>query len=81
MPSSKVELKMRDGGTISRPDVEMLLEDDFLVIADAKYYSSELSLGTIIKTLDDMALRNTSYGLLVCSENTKCTAYDQLSKG
>jgi len=41
------------------------------IVCDAKYYTSEIPDKIIDKTLDDMRLRNTNYGILICSEDTK----------
>jgi hypothetical protein len=45
---------------------------------DAKYYNSELSIGTVEKTLDDMVLRKSKYGIVICSEDAKTTIVDQV---
>ena len=41
------------------------------IVIDAKHYVSEISKDTIKKTLDDMVLRDTPFGLLVCSEKAQ----------
>lgn len=50
------------------------------VVCDAKYYTSQLSQGTVDKTVDDLYLRcddvYEAYGLLICSENTKLNEYE-----
>ena len=49
-------------------------------MCDAKFYTSDLSEKTISKTVDDMKLRGTNLGLLVCSQDTKLHTYDQMYK-
>lgn len=65
---------------MSRPDAEIVLSGGELIVIDAKYYKSELSQGTIEKTVDDMKLRRTNWGLLVCSDETKTTIFEELTK-
>ena len=45
-------------------------------MCDAKLYTSDLPEKVILKTLDDMQLRNTQYGLLICSQDTKTGSFD-----
>lgn len=77
----RVNVKQRKNGAESRPDAELIqiLEKSgkgrkrrLYIVIDSKYYSNELSLKTIEKTLDDMKLRN-AYGLIICSEETLIT--------
>jgi len=73
-----ITVKTRNDGTLSRPDAEVYCENTgFLCCLDAKYYNSELPMKEIKKTLDDMALRETSNGILICSEKT---GLNQISK-
>ena len=49
------------------------------IVCDAKYYSSTLQIGTILKTVDDVNLRDDSeyaaYGLLICSDLTDLSEF------
>jgi len=75
----RITVKTRNDGSLSRPDAEVHCENTgFLCILDAKYYNSELSLATIEKTLDDMVLRGTSHGIVVCSEDAKSTLIESM---
>jgi len=68
----KISIKTRADGTLSKPDAELVCQQlGLLVVCDAKHYTSELGKSTIQKTLDDMRLRETEYGILICSEDTK----------
>ena len=50
-----------------------------MIVFDAKYYDSELPRNVILKTLDDMRLRKTEYGVLVCSAATRHYELDAMS--
>jgi hypothetical protein len=66
--SSSVKTLVRSDGTESRPDA--VLTDDaqgLVIVCDAKFYSSDIPEKVILKTLDDMSLRSTEHGLLICS--------------
>jgi len=74
----KISVKTRNDGSLSRPDAELICKNTgFMCILDAKYYNSELSISTVEKTLDDMKLRGTKYGIIICSEDAKTTIVDQ----
>jgi hypothetical protein len=49
-----------------------------LIVIDAKFYTNEIPEKVIEKTLDDMALRKTNYGILICSEKAKHTEFDNM---
>jgi hypothetical protein len=75
----RITVKTRNDGSLSRPDAEISCENTgFLCILDAKYYHTELSLDTIEKTLDDMQLRETSHGIVICSEDAKTSLVETL---
>jgi hypothetical protein len=75
----KISVKTRNDGSLSRPDAELICQNTgFMCVFDAKYYNSELSIGTVEKTLDDMKLRGTKYGIVICSEDAKTTVVDQV---
>jgi len=49
-----------------------------VIVCDAKYYTNEVPEKVILKTLDDMRLRGTPYGILICSENARSQEYRKL---
>lgn len=59
----------RDDSTKSCPDAELVGKGVHIVV-DAKWYSSTLDNAAILKTLDDMKLRDGATGIIVCSEDT-----------
>lgn len=63
-----IEKKTRADGKLSLPDAVILLADSLAIVVDAKFYTTEVSSDTIKKTLNDMELRGTPFGILVCSE-------------
>ena len=72
--------KTRKDGALSMPDAVIGLPGDRLpIVVDAKYYQTEIATSTIRKTLDDMLLRETPYGLLVCSERSGLATFNQMS--
>ena len=73
-----IQKKTRVDGKLSCPDAVILPNKKLPIVIDAKYYSSDISTETIRKTLDDMALRNTPYGLLVCSEQAGFAKFEQM---
>jgi hypothetical protein len=83
----KVNKKVRRDGTLSRPDAILtfstkgfsgLVGDEIALVADAKYYKhSDLGKATIDKTRDDMKLRNTPLGIIVCSDETKISSENE----
>ena len=87
LPDSKAKLSskvskqtLRDNGQRSLPDAllqgELKSGETLQIVCDAKFYTSDLSEKTISKTVDDMKLRGTNLGLLVCSQDTKLHTYD-----
>ncbi len=68
----KINVKIRENGKKSYPDGE-LIGDQFYLVIDSKYYESDLTVETIMKTIEDMELRGGAYGLIICRENTKLT--------
>ena len=79
--NSGVEILTRDDGTVSRPDAVLHGTSSFgeiVIVCDAKYYTNEVPEKVILKTLDDMRLRNTPYGILICSQNARTQEYRSL---
>lgn len=64
------------------PDAVISFENDLhkAIIVDAKFYQTEISSATIRKSLDDMALRDTPYGLLVCSEGAGLAKFKHMAE-
>ena len=68
--NSGVEILTRDDGSVSRPDAVLhgtCSLGEIVIVCDAKYYTNEVPEKVILKTLDDMRLRGTPYGILICS--------------
>lgn len=78
--TDKVNILYRNDGTESKPDgiLQGVYDTQFLIVVDAKFYSDNIPKEVIEKTLDDMNLRKTDYGILICSENTKRTLFDNI---
>jgi hypothetical protein len=49
-----------------------------VIVCDAKFYTNEIPEKVVEKTLDDMRLRNTPYGILICSCETKSSEFDRV---
>lgn len=65
----KIKRVKRANGLLSRPDAELIGNKNRIhIVLDAKYYSTELGEDTILKTYDDMCLRNATGALLICSD-------------
>ena len=74
-----MQKKLRHDGAFSQPDAVITFPYDdrkMPIVIDAKHYTTDVSAGTIRKTLDDMALRDTPFGLLVCSEIAGLSSYN-----
>lgn len=66
--TKKVEPLLRSDGTNSQPDAVLKAANEKLtIVVDAKLYTTDVPTKVIEKTLDDMNLRKTPYGLLICS--------------
>lgn len=50
------------------------------IVIDAKFYSNEIPVKVIEKTLDDMRLRSTRHGILICSELTGRQEFDSIKQ-
>ena len=51
---------------------------DITIVCDAKYYTNEVPEKVILKTVDDMRLRDTAHGILICSQSARTQEYKQL---
>ena len=69
--SSKVKSLLRSDGSESRPDAVLKSGEDLIIVCDAKFYTNEIPEKVILKTIDDMRLRDTTHGLLICSQDTR----------
>jgi hypothetical protein len=78
--TSKVKIITRDDGSVSRPDAILVSAKphDLVIVCDAKFYTNEIPEKIIAKTLDDMRLRNTTFGILICSQETKSQEFDRM---
>jgi hypothetical protein len=76
---AKVQVLTRSDGSESKPDA-ILQSGGLTIICDAKLYTNDLPEKVILKTLDDMKLRDTTFGILICSKDTKTTTFDKMMR-
>ena len=77
--SASVKILTRSDGTESCPDAVLYDKTSkLLIVCDAKFYTNDLPERIILKTIDDMQLRDTEFGLLICSSQTKTKSYTEM---